>query len=74
MKFYTDPSYFFELWYAEIQKDIEERRKEVKQRKKRVGILLISPSTRIGHTFIVSQIIIWLLVLMFAQMIFLPSE
>ncbi|KAL5009935.1 hypothetical protein ScPMuIL_012240 [Solemya velum] len=35
MKFYTDPSYFFELWYAEIQKDIEERRKEVKQRKKR---------------------------------------
>ena len=35
MKFYTDPSYFFELWYSEIQKDITSKKQELK--KKREG-------------------------------------
>lgn len=33
MKFYTDPSYFFELWYSEIKKDIENKKREVKARR-----------------------------------------
>ncbi|KAL4233641.1 Wiskott-Aldrich syndrome protein member 1 [Mactra antiquata] len=33
MKFYTDPSYFFELWFSEMRKDIENRKKEVKAKR-----------------------------------------
>ncbi|XP_060607644.1 actin-binding protein WASF2-like [Ruditapes philippinarum] len=33
MKFYTDPSYFFELWYSEIKKDIENRKKDLKAKR-----------------------------------------
>ena len=35
MKFYTDPSYFFELWFAEIKKDIDKQKKELKMKKGR---------------------------------------
>ena len=43
MKFYTDPGYFFELWYKEIQKDIDTKKAELrKKRDKRVGSDLIS--------------------------------
>ena len=34
MKFYTDPTYFFELWCHEMQKDTEQQKKELKQRRK----------------------------------------
>ena len=40
MKFYTDPGYFFELWYAEIQKDIEQRKAEVRKKRGKVCRLL----------------------------------
>jgi len=33
MKFYTDPSYFFELWYAQMQSDISKKRKEMKEKR-----------------------------------------
>ncbi|XP_052808945.1 actin-binding protein WASF3-like [Mya arenaria] len=33
MKFYTDPSYFFELWYSQIQSDISKKRKELKEKR-----------------------------------------
>ena len=35
MKFYTDPGYFFELWFAEIKKDIDTKRAELKKRKEK---------------------------------------
>ncbi|KAL3882405.1 hypothetical protein ACJMK2_028748 [Sinanodonta woodiana] len=35
MKFYTDPGYFFALWYQDIQKDIEQRKVELKQKRKK---------------------------------------
>ena len=38
MKFYTDPGYFFELWYAEIQKDIEQKRTELRKKKRHVSV------------------------------------
>ena len=39
MKFYTDPGYFFELWFAEIKKDIDTKRAELKKRRDRkVGL------------------------------------
>ncbi|XP_013410911.1 wiskott-Aldrich syndrome protein family member 2 isoform X2 [Lingula anatina] len=35
MKFYTDPSYFFELWLQEMQKDTEQKKEEyIRKRKK----------------------------------------
>ena len=34
MKFYTDPTYFFELWCHEMQKDTEMQKKELKQRRR----------------------------------------
>ena len=37
MKFYTDPTYFFELWCQEMQKDTEMQKKELKKRKGRVS-------------------------------------
>ena len=37
MKFYTDPTYFFELWCHEMQKDTEMQKKELKKRKKGVS-------------------------------------
>ena len=40
MKFYTDPTYFFELWCHEMQKDTEMQKKELKKRKKGVILLL----------------------------------
>lgn len=40
MKFYTDPTYFFELWCHEMQKDTELQKKELKQRRKnRVNVM-----------------------------------
>ena len=33
LKFYTDPSYFFELWYSEMKKDIENRKKDLKAKR-----------------------------------------
>ncbi|KAH3724870.1 actin-binding protein WASF3-like [Dreissena polymorpha] len=33
MKFYTDPSYFFELWYTQIQNDITKKRQELKEKR-----------------------------------------
>ncbi|XP_022292172.1 uncharacterized protein LOC111103294 [Crassostrea virginica] len=35
VKFYTDPGYFFELWFQDIQKDIENRKTELKAKRKR---------------------------------------
>ncbi|KAK3097676.1 hypothetical protein FSP39_012019 [Pinctada imbricata] len=35
MKFYTDPNYFFELWYLEIQKEMEQKKMEVRERRRR---------------------------------------
>ena len=41
MKFYTDPGYFFELWFKEIQRDIDSKKAELRQKKKnRVCIIL----------------------------------
>ncbi|XP_045197080.1 actin-binding protein WASF2-like [Mercenaria mercenaria] len=37
MKFYTDPSYFFELWYSEIKKDMENRKKDLKAKRQKKG-------------------------------------
>lgn len=37
VKFYTDPGYFFELWFQDIQKDIETKKTELKARKKKVS-------------------------------------
>lgn len=37
MKFYTDPSYFFELWYSEIKKDIEKKKSELKAKRVKKG-------------------------------------
>lgn len=42
VKFYTDPGYFFELWFQDIQKDIETKKTELKARKKKVSTKLIS--------------------------------
>ena len=40
MKFYTDSTYFFELWRAEMEKDTENQRQIVKQKgQRKVGIL-----------------------------------
>ncbi len=36
LKFYTDPTYFFELWCHEMQKDTEAQKKELKKRKGKV--------------------------------------
>ena len=36
MKFYTDPGYFFELWFSDIQKDIEQKKTEYKAKRKKV--------------------------------------
>lgn len=33
MKFYTDPGYFFELWYKEIQKDIDTKKAELRKKR-----------------------------------------
>ena len=33
MKFYTDPSYFFELWYTQIQNDITKKRQALKEKR-----------------------------------------
>ncbi|XP_061192177.1 actin-binding protein WASF2-like [Saccostrea echinata] len=35
VKFYTDPGYFFELWFQDIQKDIENRKTELKAKRKK---------------------------------------
>ncbi|CAC5407027.1 Wiskott-Aldrich syndrome protein family member 3 [Mytilus coruscus] len=35
MKFYTDPGYFFELWFSDIQKDIEQKKTEYKAKRKK---------------------------------------
>ncbi len=40
MKFYTDPTYFFELWCQEMQKDTEMQKKELKKRKKGVSLVI----------------------------------
>lgn len=39
LKFYTDPGYFFELWFIDIQKDMENKKieLELKSRKKKVS-------------------------------------
>lgn len=34
MKFYTDPGYFFELWFEEIKKDIDTKRAELRKKRK----------------------------------------
>lgn len=36
MKFYTDPTYFFELWCSEMQKDTEMQKKELKKKRNKV--------------------------------------
>eukprot|EP00106_Octopus_bimaculoides_P004034 XP_014771476.1 PREDICTED: wiskott-Aldrich syndrome protein family member 3-like [Octopus bimaculoides] len=36
IKFYTDSHFFVDFWYAEMQKDIEQKKTEIKARKKRV--------------------------------------
>ena len=41
VKFYTDPGYFFELWFQDIQKDIENRKTELKAKRKRVSHKLL---------------------------------
>ena len=33
MKFYTDPTYFFELWANEMQKETEQQKKHYRQNK-----------------------------------------
>uniref|UniRef100_A0A0L8HKU2 Wiskott-Aldrich syndrome protein family member n=1 Tax=Octopus bimaculoides TaxID=37653 RepID=A0A0L8HKU2_OCTBM len=35
IKFYTDSHFFVDFWYAEMQKDIEQKKTEIKARKKR---------------------------------------
>lgn len=35
MKFYTDPSYFFELWFSEIKKDMDNKKQELRRRRKK---------------------------------------
>lgn len=37
MKYYTDPGYFFELWYYDIQKDMEKQKNELRNKKKKVS-------------------------------------
>ena len=34
LKFYTDPFYFFELWYQEMEKDVVENMKKQRNKKK----------------------------------------
>lgn len=43
LKFYTDPGYFFELWFLDIQKDMENKKieLELKSRKKKVNLKLL---------------------------------
>ena len=38
MKFYTDPSYFFDLWKEKMLQDTEEKKKE--RRRLRVSLFL----------------------------------
>ncbi len=46
MKFYTDPTYFFELWCLEMKKDTEAQKKELRQkRKNKVGMILSTENT-----------------------------
>lgn len=38
MKYYTDPSYFAELWAKEMDKQITENKHELQKKRKKVNI------------------------------------
>lgn len=38
LKFYTDPSYFFDLWRKKMLQDTEDKRKERRKQKVRVSL------------------------------------
>lgn len=52
IKFYTDSHFFVDFWYAEMQKDIEQKKTEIKARKKRVSFSLFE-STLLTNKFLV---------------------
>lgn len=44
LKFYTDPSYFFDLWKEKMLQDTEDKRKEKRRQKVEHPFLLLFPS------------------------------
>ena len=46
MKFYTDPGYFFELWFKEIQRDIDTKKAELRKKKEGKRVCMIKRKLR----------------------------
>ena len=46
MKFYTDPGYFFELWFKEIQRDIDTKKAELRKKKEGKRVCMIKGKLR----------------------------
>lgn len=54
LKFYTDPSYFFDLWKEKMLQDTEDKRKEKRKQKVHLSPIMNYTTTRVNVHFAVA--------------------